>query len=192
MVYSTCKLQRILDYYFQGYKVPTISKLLREEKLKARRVGIAKFLKKYEETGSIGRRPGSGRLTKVTAEIKAVVGKQMRKDDETTATQLHALLTSRGYSISLRTILRCRSSLGWTYRGSAYCQFIRDANKQKRLAWAEQIGTYKDEDFEEVIWTDECTIQLETHVAFVVENVESRLGRSQGNYSSIAVVCIYP
>jgi transposase len=129
MVYSTCKLQRILDYYFQGYKVPTISKLLREEKLKARRVGIAKFLKKYEETGSIGRRPGSGRLTKVTAEIKAVVEEQMRKDDETTAMQLHALLTSRGY-ISLRTILRCRSPLGWTYRGSAYCQLIRDAKSK--------------------------------------------------------------
>ena len=60
MVYSTYKLQRILYYYFQGYKVPTISKLLREEKLKASRVGIAKILKRYEETGSIGRRPDQG------------------------------------------------------------------------------------------------------------------------------------
>ena len=68
MVYSTYKLQRILYYYFQGYKAPTIAKLLREEKLKASRVGIAKFLKKYTETGSIGRRPGSGRPTKVTAD----------------------------------------------------------------------------------------------------------------------------
>jgi transposase len=184
MVYSTYKLQRILYFYFQGFKAPTISKLLREEKLKASRVGIAKFLKKYEETGSIGRRPGSGRLTKVTAEIKAVVEEQMRKDDETTATQLHALLTSRGYSISLRTILRCRFSLGRTYRGSAYCQLIRDANKQKRLAWAEQFGTYKDEDFEEVIWTDECTYNSRLTVTSVVENVESRLGQSQGKYSS--------
>jgi transposase len=184
MVYSTYKLQRILYFYFQGFKAPTISKLLREEKLKASRVGIAKFLKKYEETGSIGRRPGSGRPTKVTAEIKVVVEEQMRKDDETTATQLHALLTIRGYSISLRTILRCRSPLGWTYRGSAYCQLVRDKNKQKRLAWAEQFGTYKDEDFEEVIWTDECTYNSRLTVTSVVENVESRLGQSQGKYSS--------
>ena len=166
MVYSTYKLQRILYYYLQGYKAPTIAKLLREEKLKASRVGIAKFLKKYTETGSIGRRRGSGRPTKVTAEIKAIVEEKMREDDETTATQLHSLLISRGYNLSLRTILRCRSSLGWTFRGSAYCQLIREANKHKRLVWAQQYGTYKDEDFEDVIWTDECTVQLETHRRF--------------------------
>ncbi len=33
-------------------------------------------------------------------------------------------------------ILRGRRQLGWTYRGSAYCQLIRQANKVKRLEWA--------------------------------------------------------
>ena len=86
----------------------------------------------------------------------------MRKDDETTAMQLHTLLVNRGYRVSLRTILRCRTSLGWTFRGSSYCQLIRAQDKEKRLAWAQRYGTYKDEDFEEVIFTDECTVQLET------------------------------
>ena len=40
----------------------------------------------------------------------------MREDDETTACQLHALLNSKGYSLSLRTILQSRSLLGWTFR----------------------------------------------------------------------------
>ena len=61
----------------------------------------------------------------------------MRLDDETTATQLHELLTHNGISLSLRTILRCREQLGWTFRGSAYCQLIRDVNKQKRLDWGQ-------------------------------------------------------
>lgn len=52
-------------------------------------------------------------------------------DDETTATQLHELLTHYGIAISLRTVLCCREQLGWTFRGSAYCQLIRDVNKQK-------------------------------------------------------------
>ena len=72
------QLLRILYYYFQRYKAPTIFKLLREEKLKASHVGIAKFLKKYAETDSIGRRPGSERLTKVTEEIKAIVDEKTR------------------------------------------------------------------------------------------------------------------
>ena len=70
----------------------------------------------------------------ITTEIKAVVEEEMQRDDETTAIQLHKLLVSRGYKISIQTVLRCRSSLGWTFRGSAYCQLIRDVNKQKRLA----------------------------------------------------------
>ena len=60
----------------------------------------------------------------------------MHIDDETTAHQLHRLLQSRGYKIRLRNVLRCRRSLGWTFRGSAYCQLVRNVNKQKRLEWA--------------------------------------------------------
>ena len=62
----------------------------------------------------------------------------MRADDETTAIQLRAILIAKGYSLSLSTLLRCRKSLGWTFRGSAYCQMIREANKAKRLEWVTQ------------------------------------------------------
>ena len=54
---------------------------------------------------------------------------QMRSDDETTAHQLYSLLSRRGYSLSLRIILRCKTILGWTFRESAYCQLIHNANK---------------------------------------------------------------
>ena len=120
-------------------------------------------MKKYEATGSIRRQVGSGRPSKVTAEIKEIVERQMRTDDETTAYQLHRLLTDKGYTISLRTILHCRTALGWTFRGSAYCQLIREANKAKRLAWAQE---HDDDSFEDVIWTDECTVQMESHRRF--------------------------
>ena len=66
--------------------------------------------------GSIGRCPGSGRKTKVTEEVLAIVDSKMREDDETTACQLHALLNSKGYSLSRHTILRSRSLLGWTFQ----------------------------------------------------------------------------
>ena len=67
------------------------------------------------------------------ADIKAIVEEAMRADDETTAVRLRAMLIAKGYSLSLSTLLRCRKSLGWTFRGSAYCQMIREANKAKRL-----------------------------------------------------------
>ncbi len=163
MVYSSYTKQRILFFHEQGYKAPTIAKLLREERVRCTRVGVAYFLKKFAETGTISRRAGSGRPSKITTEIKEIVDQQMRDDDETTATQLHHLLTSKGYSISLRTILRCRTSLGWTFRGSAYCQLIREVNKVKRLEWAR---AHQGDEFEDVIWTDECTVQMESHRRF--------------------------
>ena len=163
MVFSTYKKQRILHFASLGLRPPAIAKELQKEKLKCSRVGVYKFLKRYRESGSIGRKAGSGRPSKATAEIKKIVEDQMRVDDETTAYQLHRLLTEKGYSISLRTVLRCRTALGWTFRGSAYCQLIREVNKVKRLAWAR---SHLHETFDDVIWTDECTVQMESHRRF--------------------------
>ena len=73
MVYSSYLKQRILYFYLKGHQAPTIRKLLLEENVKASRVGIASFLKKFEETGCLTRRPGSGRPSKATAEIKEIV-----------------------------------------------------------------------------------------------------------------------
>ena len=88
----------------------------------------------------------------------------MRGNYETTATQLHVLLTACEITISLSTILLSRSILGWTFRGSKYYQLIRDQKKEKRLQWAKQ---YSPEaipiSFFDVIWTDECSVQLESH-----------------------------
>ena len=163
MVFSAYVKQRIIYFHQRGYRPPTISVLLQEESISASRVGIAKFLMKYELTGSVSRAPGSGRPTKISTEIKAIVEDKMREDDETTASQLHKILTSRGYQISSRTILYYRFALGWTFRGSTYCQLIHEPNKIKRLEWAQR---YLNDHFDDVVWMDECSVQLETHKRF--------------------------
>jgi hypothetical protein len=43
---------------------------------------------------------------------------------------------------------------------------IREVNKVKRLTWAMEN---QDDDFDDVIWSDECTVQLETTGDFVAE-----------------------
>ena len=65
--------------------------------------------------------------------------------------------------MSKRTVLTGRKILGWTHRGSAYGQLIRDVNKQKCLQWA--LAHVNDE-FHNVIWTDETTVQMESHHRF--------------------------
>ena len=69
-------------------------------------------------------------------------------------------LAAHGCYVSLTTILRNRRQLGWVYRGSAYCQLIRNKNKQKFLEWA---CANLENNFVDVIWSDESSIQLDCH-----------------------------
>ena len=151
-----------------------------KENIFVSQVSVWKFLCHYKKSGTLLRKPGthvrngvyiilhlgSGRPSKVTPEVKVIVDRQMLYDDETTAYQIHRLLKEKGYDISIWTIFRCRKELGWTFRGSAYCQLIRTANKEKRLTWAREYLDEAEDGFDNVIFTDESSIQLETHKRF--------------------------
>ena len=166
MPYSDYLKNRALCYRSQGLSPPRIVKRLKEEGLIASRQGLAKFFNRYDETGSAARRPGSGRISKLTPEVLAIVEGQMQMDDETTAVQLMALLAARNHPLSLSTILCCRRKLGWTFRGSAYCQLIRAANKIKRLQFAKDFFHEAASGFNDVVYTDETSIQLEIIAVF--------------------------
>lgn len=105
MVLTDYAKQRILVHFNNGYKAPTIYKLCIQEGIFVSRVNIWRFLCSYVETGSIKRKEGSGRLSKITREVKAIVEEEMQKDDETTAIQLHKLLMERGTYTKLHIVL---------------------------------------------------------------------------------------
>ena len=135
------------------------------------RSGVWGFLKHYEETGAIQRKQGSGRPSALSREGKELIDETMHSSDETTTKELRAVLRSRGHNASLSTVLRCRRQLGWTVRGSAYCQLIHDSNKLKRLVWAQQYLKEAAEGFRDVIFTDETSVQLESHRRFACRKI---------------------
>ena len=99
----------------------------------------------------------------LTNEVLTIIELLMQRDDETTAKQLVLLLGEMGITISRSCVLKGRRQLGWTSRGAAYCQLIRDPNKEKRVQWAKEcLG----DSFENVIRSDEITVQIETHRRF--------------------------
>ena len=95
----------------------------------------------------------------------------MQDDDGTTAAELGLLLQQIGVLVSPRTILKGRRALGWTYHSSAYCQLTRPVNEEKRLQWARE---YRDNNFENVVWTDETSVQLETHKCFYCHKLRQK------------------
>lgn len=92
-----------------------------------------------------------------------------------------------GYSTSLQTILWCQTLLGWMFCGSAYCQLIQEVYKQKRLEWAKCYEHKVATGFLDVIWTDECTVQLETHWRWF--SCHKRGERPKTNQDNLQVVC---
>ena len=63
---------------------------------------------------------------------------------------------------NVRTITRVRNDLSWSFTNARYCQAICEANKTKRLDWCSDRIKEK-EMFDNVIFTDESTIQLQYH-----------------------------
>ena len=96
MVFSAYVKQRILFYHQQGSTSRAIRNLLLGEGIIVSHVGVYCFLKRFETHGTISRRHGSGRPSKITEEVKRIVEAQMQLDDETTATQLRSLLAQKG------------------------------------------------------------------------------------------------
>ena len=154
---SSSTQQRILTHYFCGYKLSANHSQATTTREPSSQPG--RNSKVLEETRCIQRHPGAEILT----EIKRIGEQQMQVDDETIVTQLHCLLQQHGYKLSLQMDLCCQSLLGLTSHGSAYCQLIRDMNKQKWLAQARQ---YFEDDFLNMMWTDECSVQMESHNRF--------------------------
>ena len=134
---------------------------LAEEGHTASKVGDVKFLWHYRETGTIVQAPRTGQASKLTPEICKVIKQKIEKYDEITGLELQKLLLTEveSFDASLTSILRWRNDLGWTAKGTQYCQMIRDVNK-KRLKWAEDN---QDMTFQDFIYTDETTVQIETN-----------------------------
>ena len=111
MVFNDYTKRRIPFYHAKGYHAPTITAQLGEEGFVISRRGVSEFLLHVETTGSIARRPGSGRPSKQTDEVKETVENAMRVDDETMVQELCEQLTAQGSTLSQSSVLRCRQSL---------------------------------------------------------------------------------
>ena len=155
---STYSRQRIKVLLENGASTSDIVSTLRREGVVTCRQTVWRFQCHMQRHQCIAPLPKSGRKTKLTERALQCIENCMRKDDETTGKELVQAVTQTVLSvtISTTTALKGRRLLGWTRRGTAYCQLIRVPNRAKRLEWAQRnIGR----SFEDVIWSDETSVQ---------------------------------
>ena len=144
---------RIELLHKQGLHPVEIFKLLKGEGLLASFASVTRIIKKFKLTGSVADVARSGRPMKLSEEARGFNDDQMRKDDEMTSGRIKKKLERRGVTVSSSTVRRARKQLGWTLQQTAYCQLIRNVNKEKRLAFAQSVIENADT-FENVIFSE--------------------------------------
>ena len=88
----------------------------------------------------------------------------MAKDDELTGIKLLRILKEEfpDVSVSLSTVKRAKRELGWVVKKTRYCALISENNQEKRVQWCQKQIDDGDLEFENVVWTDKCIVQLES------------------------------
>ena len=89
----------------------------------------------------------------------------MAQNNDLSSRQLYTMFKTAYSSteVSLSTIKRARHDLGWTMKRTRYCQLISELNKEKRMEWCLDRVLSNDLELSDVIWTDECSVQLKSH-----------------------------
>lgn len=174
---TTYQRMRIINLSNKGFKPPSIVKLLRNEDILITRQTINRILKRHREHGRTLHCQKSGRQSKITKQIKNFIDRSYDQNGEYSARELQKLIETKFNTvIAVSSIKTVRRKLGWRKSGPGYCQTIRPGNRIKRFLHA-QACLENNEDFDDVIFTDECTIEIDLHAGhcFVKHGVKRRL-----------------
>lgn len=123
--------------------------------------GVAKTVKRYEQTGTHDDQKRSGR-PKVTSESEdkfiRVISLRNRR---MTAPEIQAQLNeTRSTDISSSTVKRRLRTAGLMGRVAARKPLLRTINKKKRLIWAKKHRSWTSEEWKSVLWTDESKFEI--------------------------------
>ena len=148
----------------EGHSYKDIQKRLAEEGISVTVKSLYLLVAKFRQTNSVVDRPRAAVPKILNEEHYREIDSALSENDELTSRQLCALLTEKHpeLSMSLSTVERARRELGWVVTAPKYCQLIREGNKVKRLEWCIKM-LETNERFHDVVFTDESSIQLETH-----------------------------
>ena len=156
--------RRVITLFQRGTSVTDIQNRLAEENSAITRQSLHRLIRKFRDHGTVQDLPKRTRSIKLTDEMMEFIDSKLQENDELTAEQLRSSWKEMfpDVNISLSSIKRGRKKKGWVSTRPHYCQLIRELNKRKRLLWCEFLQR-SNEKFENIIFTDECTVQLDRH-----------------------------
>ena len=149
----------------RGYRVSKIQVHLALEDIAVSKKSLCLLIKKYCLIRSVADHRTVKPPRKLKDEHYRFIDACMATDDELTATNLLAMLKEKhpSLNVSESTVKRARVELGWAAKKTRYGAMISENNQEKRVEWCKERLETGDTDFDDVIFSDECTVQLESH-----------------------------
>ena len=156
---------KVISMRSRNYSVSKIKNHLKEGVMISK-VSFFALFKKYDATKSIEYMKKEPRPQILVQLHYRFLYNIMTENNDFTSRQLHSALVSEYRElcgISVSTVKRVRNRLGWISKKNRYCALISEGNQEKRLDYCKSLITTNDLEFPDVIWTDECSVQLESH-----------------------------
>ena len=101
-------------------------------------------------------------FNKVSVQDAQIIVNTFSKDPNQSCSDVHKQLKADGASFSLSTTKRAVFAAGYTNSKPRYAQMVREPNKVKRVNFCKDL-LEANENFKDVIFSDESTIQLHTN-----------------------------
>ena len=160
--------QRIVFLSQEGRSISQITELLRKEGIFTTKKTVSCWIFRWSSQSGLVDNPRVGRPSKITADIGKFIEESLKSDDELSSLELHRLVNRKFHvSISAPAIRYfIRKKLKWILVRNRFRPMISAANKERRLAFAREMISSRDT-FDDVIWTDESTVQLSRHAKYV-------------------------
>ena len=160
--------ERVVRLWQQGKTPAQIVRELAKEDIVTTRHTVTRQIFCWTMGAGLADQTWSGLPSVVTKKMAEFMDKRLEEDEELSATELHRLIARKfGKKVSMQTIRRfLRQKLHWVAVKTKTGPMISDRNKIKRMEFAKQCIAAKDS-FDDVIWTDEISVQLVRHTRTV-------------------------
>lgn len=133
---------------------------------------ISRLVQKYENSSSVKRSIGSGRPEKLNRAEKLRLKRCIQKNPDFTARQI-LNKTDLYWKISRHTLKRYHCSIGLYCRVARKTSIISKKHRLNRLQFAKKYQHYSKEDWLNVIFSDETSIQLSPNRMVIVRRPKS-------------------
>ena len=154
---------RIVHLRRSGVSPTEIVRLIQQDDgISVTRKSVYNVFEKWEKHKTVkDLRPQPKPREGVTEELLDYIDSQMASNDELSAKSLQGMIAAEfNEHFSVSKVKDLRRKLGWVAEKTRYCQMVREANQLKRKEFAQKC-LETNEEFDDVIWTDECNVQLD-------------------------------